>query len=59
VANDHDDLDLEGAYGILDGGSSAGELGLQLTADMSERAFVKFHGGKAGIRRFLRVITLS
>jgi len=30
VANDHEDLHLEGAHGVLDGRPNAGVLGLQL-----------------------------
>jgi hypothetical protein len=29
VADNHDDLHLEGAHGVLDGGPDAGVLGLQ------------------------------
>ena len=31
VANDHEDLHLESAHGVLDGGPDAGVLGLQST----------------------------
>jgi hypothetical protein len=31
VANDHEDLHLERAHGVLDGGPDAGVLGLQST----------------------------
>jgi len=37
VANDHEDLHLEGAHGVLDGGPGAGVFGLQLKKTKGDR----------------------
>ena len=49
VANDDEDLHLEGAHGVLNGRPNAGVLGLQVTKTKGNHVSrpSMFHGGRA------------
>lgn len=63
VAYDHDDLHLEGADGVLDGGADAGVLGLQSIDNSTRESLEATHSCYQGRRTMhascARVLTLS